>query len=71
MSTTEPSHRDLTDAEKGTIIEEVRVRTAIWDSSHADHSKRNVINALLEQVAAFMTTNERKITGKLAIFGTY
>jgi hypothetical protein len=63
MAPTEPSHKELTDEERGTIIEEVRTRNAIWDSTHKDHSKRIITNALFQQVADFMTKLDRKITG--------
>jgi len=68
MVAEEPSHKELTDVEKGSIIEEVRTRTAIWDSTHANHSKRNVINELFEQIAGHLSTTEHKITGNFTIF---
>jgi len=68
MTLTDPTNKELTDEEKGTIIEEVRVREAIWDSSNANHSKRNVINELYEQIAKFMTKSTRKITGNVIVF---
>ena len=71
MAPAEPSHKELSDTEKGTIIEEISTRAAIWDSTHANHSKRSVVDELFGQVAAFMTTSERKITGIFTLFGIF
>lgn len=61
----EPTHKELTDVEKGTLIEEVRTKEAIWNASNADHSKRSTVDGLFEEIGTFMSTTERKITGQL------
>lgn len=64
MAFHEPTHKELIDIEKGIIIEEVRKRRAIWDTSHVDNSKRNVTNMLFNQIASIISTSERIITGE-------
>jgi hypothetical protein len=68
MAPAQPTHKDLTDVEKGTLIEEIRTHVAIWDPTHENHSKRAVINTLFDEIGTFMSTNERTITGNIATF---
>lgn len=52
----------LTDTEKSTLIEEVRIRPALWDATHDDHKSRAVTGALYDQISAFMRTPSCQIT---------
>lgn len=52
----------LTEEEKGTLIEEVRLRPAIWDTTHNDHKNKAVVTALYDQISTFMRTPERQVT---------
>jgi len=57
-------HFDFTDAEKSMLIEEVRARKSLWDSSDDDHKSRDGSNAHYESIGRYMSTTERTITGK-------
>lgn len=61
----EVSYKGLTDKEKSDLIEEVRLRPALWDPTHQDYKKIRKMNMLYDQIASFLTKTDRKITGYL------
>ena len=65
------THKDLTDTEKATIIEEVRFRPGIWDVTKKDHLKKAVVDKLWKEIANFMTKESRILTGFLGYFFIY
>ncbi len=62
-TTKNKDHFDFTDAEKSTLIEEVRVRNSLWDSTDDGHKSRDGTNAHYDSIARYMSTTERVITG--------
>jgi hypothetical protein len=62
------TNKDLSDEEKKKIIDAVRDKRFIWDSNHADHSKRDKTNEAFKEIGEAITTPDRVIGGKFLNF---
>jgi hypothetical protein len=55
--------KDVTASERSHLIEEVRIRRALWNINDANHSNRQILAQLWLDVKVAMDTEERTFTG--------